>query len=889
MISRTRLIITALLGCHLILAPALLTSQLRSDPQSQESAQNGAPSRSNDAATGQQGPSTDDASQATTPAPLAQQPSPSKPGPSTPSEPTVEDEGRRVLEEVVQQQMQSADQDSRPPANVVLSRDEVLIRAHEQEKSQDIYKVRGNVEIRFRTNVIHCDQATYDATTGIISATGHVVYDGGAHSEHLVGTHATYDVSRDTGTFYDVTGSTGIKVKSQTMFLTSSTPFFFTGKVVDKLGPDLYRVHHGILTSCQLPKPKWEFHPATAVVEIGGDAKMYHSTLRIKGIPIFYFPYVQHPADNLGRKSGFLIPAVGQSNSKGTILGDSFYWAINRNSDAEIGGYYFSSRGWAQIGNYRSIGWRYQFHAEYYGVIDEQGNPVSKQNQGGEELKANGSVVLPYGFRGVVSVDYLSSYVFRLAFGQSFTEAINSEVRSSGFVSKAWSGNFLGLWLARYQNYQSTVNGDVIDIAHIPSFQMAGVENPIFNSRFMYTYGLAAEGVSRHEPGFQTQNVVGRLDANPRFSLPTFLQGWTFRPEAGMRETLYTERLIPSNSSTGVIGIAVAQAINRNVLQASMEIRPPSVAKIFDRKLFGYVMKHVVEPYAIYRYETGINNFSNIIRFDERDILADSNGVEYGVVNRLYVKKSKSDPECFGNPKYLPSDTPPAEANKEMAADSHVCDDQSGPAREFITWTIAQKYFFDPNFGGALVPNQRNVFDSSVDFSGIAFLTQPRNASPIISRLLVHNMATDFQWALDYDPVFHQVNANTIFVGKRLSPKWYVLGGQSYLHVPGEVIPATVNQVLAPDIFNQFRVQGIYGNLSNKGFSASASMAFDVKNAFVQGATVQSTYNWDCCGLTFEYARWALGPVRNENAYRFAFSLSNVGTFGNLKKLQRIY
>ena len=193
-----------------------------------------------------------------------------------------------------------------------------------------------------------------------MTATGHVVYDGGITYEHLVGTHATYDVSRDTGTFYDVTGSTGVKVHNQLMFLTSSTPFFFTGKVVDKLGPDLYRVHHGIITSCQLPKPKWEYHPATASVEVGGDAKMYHSTMRIKGIPVFYFPYVQHPVDNLGRQSGFLIPAIGQSNTKGTIIGDSFYWAINRNSDAEIGGYYFSSRGWAQVGDYRNIGWHYR-------------------------------------------------------------------------------------------------------------------------------------------------------------------------------------------------------------------------------------------------------------------------------------------------------------------------------------------------------------------------------------------------------------------------------------------------------------------------------------------------------------------------------------------------
>ena len=97
-----------------------------------------------------------------------------------------------------------------------------------------------------------------------------------------------------------------------------------------------------------------------------------------------------------------------------------------------------------------------------------------------------------------------------------------------------------------------------------------------------------------------------------------------------------------------------------------MEVRPPSVAKIFDRKLFGYVMKHVVEPYAVYSYETGINNFANIIRFDQRDILADSSGVEYGVVNRLYAKKAKSDPECYEHPKYPPADTPPAEVEETV-------------------------------------------------------------------------------------------------------------------------------------------------------------------------------------------------------------------------------
>jgi LPS-assembly protein len=870
MISRIRLIITTVLVCHLFLAPALLTSQLRTDSNDPQSPQTITTSQSSqELSTGQ---------------PASQKSS------ETAAPPEQKDEGMRVMEEVVQQQMQSAAQESgTPPApsNVVLNRDEVLIQADEQEKVQDIYKVRGHVVIRFRNNVIHCDQATYDSTTGIVTATGHVVYDGGTHSEHLTGTHATYDVSRDTGTFYDVVGSTGIQVKNQMMFLRSSTPFFFTGKVVDKLGPDLYRVHQGIVTSCPLPKPKWEYHPATATVEVGGDAKMYHSTLRIAGIPVFYFPYVQHPADNLGRQSGFLIPAIGQSNSKGFIIGDAYYWAINRNSDAEIGGYYFSSRGWAQIGTYRNIGWHYNFHTEYYGVIDEKGDPVNHQNQGGEELKANGTADLPYGFRGVVSVDYLSSYLFRLAFGQSFTEAINSEVRSSGFISKGWAGNFGGLWISRYQNYQSTIHGDVIDIAHIPSLQLAGLEQSIAGSKFMYTYDVAGEGVSRHEPGFQTQNVVGRFDIYPTISLPTFFRGWTFRPEVGVRETVYSERLIPTENNTGVIGIAVAQALNRNVASASMELRPPSLARIFDRKLFGHVMKHVIEPYAIYRYETGVSNFANIIRFDYRDIIADSSSVEYGVVNRIYAKKSKSAASCYVQPRYAAPDMPAAELKKQIDL-GKVCDDKSGAAREMFSLTIAQKYFFNPTWGGAVVPNQRNVFDSTVDFSGIAFVTQPRNASPIITRLLYNYGSASVQWALDYDPVFNQVNASTIFVIQRLSPMWSVVAAEMYQHIPGENIPST-GGVLAPDLSDQLRFQLTYGSLSARGFSSAAGIAYDIRNNYLQGATVQSSYNWDCCGLTFEYARWALGPVRNENAYRFAFSLTNVGTFGNLKRLQRIY
>ena len=105
-----------------------------------------------------------------------------------------------------------------------------------------------------------------------------------------------------------------------------------------------------------------------------------------------------------------------------------------------------------------------------------------------------------------------------------------------------------------------------------------------------------------------------------------------------------------SRARIPVIGMAVHDPINRNVANASFEMRPPTLSRIFDRKPFGRVIKHTIEPFAIYRYQTGISDFSQIIRFDYRDILADTNEVEYGVINRLYAKKTNSERHCFQHP-----------------------------------------------------------------------------------------------------------------------------------------------------------------------------------------------------------------------------------------------
>ena len=54
---------------------------------------------------------------------------------------------------------------------------------------------------------------------------------------------------------------------------------------------------------------------------------------------------------------------------------------------------------------------------------------------------------------------------------------------------------------------------------------------------------------------------------------------------------------------------------------------------------------------------------------------------------------------------------------------------------EIFTWELSQKRYFDPTFGGALIPGQRNVIGPSADLTAYAFLVGPRSTSPVVSVL----------------------------------------------------------------------------------------------------------------------------------------------------------
>jgi LPS-assembly protein len=180
------------------------------------------------------------------------------------------------------------------------------------------------------------------------------------------------------------------------------------------------------------------------------------------------------------------------------------------------------------------------------------------------------------------------------------------------------------------------------------------------------------------------------------------------------------------------------------------------------------------------------------------------------------------------------------------------------------------------------------VFTTTADLTGIAFLTEPRHLSPLVSRLHMETSArTDAEWDMDYDFQGNRVNASSLLVNYHIG-QVTVGGGDAILQIPGQTATSSSGSA-EPARFNQFRAALGYGSVNKRGFSAASSFGFDANVNQLQFVSAQATYNWDCCGMTLEYRSYTVANVRNENLFLFNFTLANIGGFGSLRQQGRLY
>lgn len=759
--------------------------------------------------------------------------------------------------------------------------DEIWYHAVTEDSNGEIRLLHGAAQLETSEFSISADDIKFNSDTNWAHAQGHVHLEHFATGDKLNADHGDYNIKTQEGTFYGVNGTAPAKIITSPGELTTSNPFYFEAKWAQRI-KDRYILHQGFLTDCKMPKPWWVFDSPIFDVIPQDRAIARRAIFRLHGIPIFYLPYYYRPLGKNPRTSGFLTPNIGHSSLYGFVFGEGFYWDMGRSYDMTIIGQDFTARGPALRYDFRGKPNEVSdFNFNFYGVDDIKGTgpTAGNEKQGGEEFELTGTTQL-LGFTGRLDFNYLSSFLFREAFSYSFATTISSQNNSIGYLQRHFENDryTVNFSMQRQELYEAITQLNQIPnrvvLQALPNVEVLGRDQELVKGPVPLWFSFDANGglLSRQEPTglnitetatpptkiFDT-GAYTRVDLEPRIATAFDFKGFSLNPSVTFGMTDYgnyysvnSTTYTPVSSCGGYPTCPPASSTNlqladtnlfRKDVDVVVDFRLPSVERVYTPPKWlhlGGKFKHVVEAGATYEYVTGIDNFNQIIHFDSTDILSNTNQLTLALTNRIYRK------------------------------------DKKGNVNEVLTWRVAQARYFDPTFGGAVLPDQRNIILSSVELSPVAFLTGPRDYSPVVSTLTLNPYPFfSVDWRTDYDPLTKHFLDQNYGVTFRHSKYFANVSDTAIKTAP----------ILTPQS-NQIAFGGGYGGANRKGWNFSGTVFYDELLDRRLFDFVNASYNTDCCGFSFQLRNFNLG-IRNENQYLFSFQVANIGSFGSLQKQNR--
>ena len=734
----------------------------------------------------------------------------------------------------------------------------------------------GNVDARIGTYRLQADKMTvYEADNRVV-AEGNVVFDQ-ADQQRITGSRAEWNYRTKTGYFIDSTGYT-----NQTQ---DGTRVYFIADRVEKVSLDTIVATNVQVTACDEEVPKWSFHAKKARIKAGDKVRIYSPQLKLKKFPIFYLPYASVSIKHRDRASGFLTPTFGGSGSKGVRLSNAYYQTLGRSADFTFRSDIYTQRGIGLGGDLRTRANSRSFlNFGFYAVKDRIFGPkadAEHPDQGGSSFYVEGVHYFKNGFTAAADVNITSNLAFRQVFSDNIQQAISPEETSQVFVNKdhnEYSFNFL----ARTQ--VTSLTSARIRIRELPSVTID--KRPTILSFLKklpvyFSFTGAAEGASRKETvedavqfvndvggnPIITPSIVQRLDLHPNFELPLNFKGWTVTASGSGRVTFYSNSIDPTTRNV----------LSRNVTRAygefELDVRPPAFAKDFHRKSGSFFFRHVIEPYITYRKLGGINNFDQIIRFDYIDAIADTNEIEFGIANRFFTRRSTEN-------------VSDADIRTKQASDKSSIASQP---YEALTITLRGKYFFDPYFGGALVPGRRNQFYPLNTLSGFVYGGVPRRFSPINIDTRYRprrDLFADFRTDLDTNGGGVRSISTTFGLSKSLVQIFQSFYYTRAIALVGSLAKFADARGLEAGTLrgSQWGPSVFLGN-RDRGLFGGASFFFDFQKRPSRGdsslisSTLTLGHSWDCCAVTAQFSSFNVG-LRKENRVVFSFRLNGIGTFG---------
>ena len=193
-------------------------------------------------------------------------------------------------------------------------------------------ELEGEVEIIKQGYYARSDKARIDQSKNQAALDGNIVIQG--PQMKMTSDSAEVDLTQGSATLHNA------------QFIDPTTGFRGGAELIDQEDELHLRIEDGSFTTCEGETPDWSFRAAEIELDQEqGFGTASHARFNILDVPVFYVPWFTFPIDER-RKSGFLYPTIGSSNTgSGLYVSTPYYLNLAPNYDATITPSWIGGRG----------------------------------------------------------------------------------------------------------------------------------------------------------------------------------------------------------------------------------------------------------------------------------------------------------------------------------------------------------------------------------------------------------------------------------------------------------------------------------------------------------------------------------------------------------------
>jgi len=238
---------------------------------------------------------------------------------------------------------------SSPMAQEKPSPDELVGLGAEEvtyDRELGIITARGNVEVNQQGRTLFADSISFNQKTNVLTASGRIKIleptDEVIFAEYV-------ELSGDM--------KDGI-IRDLRMILADSSRVAASG--ARRSGGNILDLRKAVYSPCLPCKknpnrpPLWQIKAVKVIHDKNRQQIEYRDAwLEVAGIPVAYTPYLSHPDPTVKRRSGFLVPSIGNSSDLGLVIRTPYFFNLAPNRDATVTPIITSQEGVGLAGEYR--------------------------------------------------------------------------------------------------------------------------------------------------------------------------------------------------------------------------------------------------------------------------------------------------------------------------------------------------------------------------------------------------------------------------------------------------------------------------------------------------------------------------------------------------------